>query len=254
MAFPPEVAEKALVACGRSCCLCHKFCGPKMELHHIIQKADGGEDTFENCIPLCFDCHADQKSYDFRHPKGRKYTPTELRSHRDKWYQKTQTSPSFHAANEQAREEKTNAQRKPAKVQIFAIQDGHQLLAALTGVHAFGQQIDQAENEEEADLIATLLDMVEVTEIWDDIMPGDRYRHGHQVSGMLEKLEARNWGICVAHETKTVKIASQEMPNWTTATLRMSKLDPQLIEDFRRELESHGINMSPQKNCDDKSG
>ena len=30
-----------------------------MELHHIKQVAYGGEDTFENCIPLCFDCHAD---------------------------------------------------------------------------------------------------------------------------------------------------------------------------------------------------
>jgi hypothetical protein len=35
-----------------------------MELHHIIQKADRGEDTFENCIPLRFDCHSEMMSYD----------------------------------------------------------------------------------------------------------------------------------------------------------------------------------------------
>jgi hypothetical protein len=56
MAFPPEVAEQALLACARYCCLCHKFCGNKIETHHIVQ---GGGDTFENCIPLCFDCHAE---------------------------------------------------------------------------------------------------------------------------------------------------------------------------------------------------
>ena len=59
MGFPDKVQAEALAACERCCCICHKFCGTKIELHHIKQKADGGEDTFDNCIPLCFDCHAD---------------------------------------------------------------------------------------------------------------------------------------------------------------------------------------------------
>jgi 5-methylcytosine-specific restriction endonuclease McrA len=53
MSFPADVREKALVACARRRCLCHEFKGLKIELHHIVQKAEGGEDTFENCIPLC---------------------------------------------------------------------------------------------------------------------------------------------------------------------------------------------------------
>jgi hypothetical protein len=64
-----------------------------MELHHIIQRAEDGEDTFENCIPLCLDCHADMRSYDHKHPKGTKYTPAELRRHRDNWYEKIKGSP-----------------------------------------------------------------------------------------------------------------------------------------------------------------
>ena len=95
MAFPKEVQIEALVACGRCCCLCHKFCGTKMELHHIIQKADGGEDTFENCIPLCFECHADMGKIDAHHPKGKSYTPEELKRHRENWYQRKQTSVSY---------------------------------------------------------------------------------------------------------------------------------------------------------------
>jgi hypothetical protein len=86
MGFPPNIAEKALVCCGRHCCLCHKFCGPKIELHHIVPESDGGEDTFENCTPLCFDCHADVGAYDSKHPKGRKYKASELKAHRDRWY------------------------------------------------------------------------------------------------------------------------------------------------------------------------
>ena len=84
MGFSPEVAERALLACARHCCLCHKLCGSKIETHHILQ---GGGDTFENCIPLCFDCHAEVGAYNTLHPKGKKFSVTELQGHRDRWYQ-----------------------------------------------------------------------------------------------------------------------------------------------------------------------
>ena len=94
MSFSPDVRERALVESGRHCCLCHKFCGLKIELHHVVQKAEGGQDTFDNCIPLCFDCHSDMRSYDHKHPKGTKYTPGELKKHRDLWYAKVSGSPA----------------------------------------------------------------------------------------------------------------------------------------------------------------
>lgn len=86
MGFPTSVADDVLVRCGRHCCLCGKYVGQKIELHHIKQVADGGEDTADNCIPLCFDCHAEVKAYNPRHPKGRKFTEKELKGHRDKCY------------------------------------------------------------------------------------------------------------------------------------------------------------------------
>lgn len=92
MSFTPQVAEKAMLACGRHCCICHKFCGTKIETHHIQQRANGGDDSFENCIPLCFDCHADVGNYNPQHPKGRKFTVSELKSHRDNWYRKIESS------------------------------------------------------------------------------------------------------------------------------------------------------------------
>ena len=92
MGFPSGVQERALIACERHCCICHKFCSFKIELHHIVQKADGGEDSFDNCIPLCFDCHAEVKSYNNRHPKGKKYTESELKIRRDRWYEKVEST------------------------------------------------------------------------------------------------------------------------------------------------------------------
>lgn len=92
MSFSDSTRDAVLVACGRHCGICRKFCGIKIELHHIRLKSQGGLDTFDNCIPLCFDCHADMRSYDHKHPKGTKYSETELKQHRDNWYAKVKNS------------------------------------------------------------------------------------------------------------------------------------------------------------------
>ena len=84
MGFSKKVADQALAACGRSCCICHVFCGTKMELHHIQPQSEGGNDDYENCIPLCFNCHADMGKPS--HYKGHGYSATELKMHRDRWY------------------------------------------------------------------------------------------------------------------------------------------------------------------------
>ncbi|HPE73298.1 MAG TPA: HNH endonuclease [Candidatus Competibacter sp.] len=88
--WPQKVKEEALVACGRRCCVCHRFCGRNIELHHIEMESKGGKSIFENCIPLCFDCHADAGHYNSNHPKGTRYSQSELRKHRDSWYQAIQ--------------------------------------------------------------------------------------------------------------------------------------------------------------------
>ncbi len=87
MPFSNEIKEQVFVACARRCCVCKKFKGRNIEVHHIIQQTDGGEDTLENAIPLCFDCHADAGHYNPKHPRGSKFSPKELRQHRDAWYQ-----------------------------------------------------------------------------------------------------------------------------------------------------------------------
>lgn len=86
MGFPKKVKEEVLLKSKRHCCLCNKFCGIKIDVHHIKPKSEGGEDTVENAIPLCFDCHADMRTYDARHPVGNKYSESELKSRRNILY------------------------------------------------------------------------------------------------------------------------------------------------------------------------
>ncbi len=86
MAFLKKTKVKAIVAAARHCCVCHKAKGIKVEVHHIEPKAEGGADDFDNAIVLCFDCHADAGHYNSKHPKGTKFTRTELRQARDEWY------------------------------------------------------------------------------------------------------------------------------------------------------------------------
>jgi len=90
MSFPKDVVDVVLVASGRCCCICHKFCGVRIETHHIRPKSKGGDDSFENCIPLCFDCHAEVEHYNDQHPRRRKFSESELQKHRDAWFSKVE--------------------------------------------------------------------------------------------------------------------------------------------------------------------
>ena len=83
--FNAADVQVLLVACHRCCCICHRFCGVKIEMDHIVPQAEGGEDTSDNAIPVCFECHAEIHSYNPKHPRGRKFQPEELRGHRDQW-------------------------------------------------------------------------------------------------------------------------------------------------------------------------
>ena len=81
--FTKETVERVLICCRRHCCVCEKFCGTKIELHHIGEDNNNSE---ENALPVCFDCHAEIKSYNIEHPKGRRFHPSELKKLRDATY------------------------------------------------------------------------------------------------------------------------------------------------------------------------
>lgn len=90
MGFSSKVKENCLTKAARHCCVCHRYRGLKIEVHHIKPKAEGGEDTEQNAISLCFDCHADAGHYNANHPKGTKFSPSELRKARNNWFKTVQ--------------------------------------------------------------------------------------------------------------------------------------------------------------------
>ena len=77
--------KKLLVACHRRCCVCHKYCGVKIEVDHISSATTPGSGHIDNAIPLCFECHAEVHHYNPAHPKGRKFQASELRQHKEQW-------------------------------------------------------------------------------------------------------------------------------------------------------------------------
>ncbi|MCK0144320.1 HNH endonuclease [Arenibacter sp. F26102] len=87
MPFNANTKARMFIKSARICCLCYKPCGTNIEAAHIIAEADGGSNTDDNGIPLCFDCHQEIGGYDDRHPKGNKFTNIELKTRRDKVYE-----------------------------------------------------------------------------------------------------------------------------------------------------------------------
>jgi hypothetical protein len=95
MAFRREEVSDLLVAVHRRCCICHRFCGAKIETDHIVPSAEGQDDPddIDNAIAVCFECHAEIHSYNDQHPRGRKFMPEELRAHRVQWLAICKNSP-----------------------------------------------------------------------------------------------------------------------------------------------------------------
>lgn len=83
--FDAQDVEALLVRCHRRCCICHRYCGVKIEIDHIDPATEEGSCDISNAIPLCFECHAEVHHYNPSHPKGRRFRPSELRAHREQW-------------------------------------------------------------------------------------------------------------------------------------------------------------------------
>ena len=77
MAFSPKTQREARKASGGDCCICHRRI--VQTCHHIIPSSEGGDDSIENCAPMCGSCHA------FIHNGG--LSRTQVQETRDGWYE-----------------------------------------------------------------------------------------------------------------------------------------------------------------------
>jgi hypothetical protein len=80
MGFPAEVCDRVLVRCGRHCCICRRFKPTLLQVHHIQESSKGGEDSEENAIAICINCHSDVHT---RRPFTQRFTKGELIGHRE---------------------------------------------------------------------------------------------------------------------------------------------------------------------------
>lgn len=148
MPFPDSVKTAVLLRCKRYCCKCHKACGVNIEAAHIVAEAEGGPNTEENCIPLCFDCHAEIGHYNRDHPKGNKYRPAELRVLRDEtyaWVAAGKTETAAGEASSTVAEEPVPAPISEMEIRaLTVVWKGGKRVAAIQVAHEMGISVDRA--------------------------------------------------------------------------------------------------------------
>jgi len=232
MAFSEEVKIKALVACGRRCCICHKFCGNNIEVHHILPQAEGGEDTFENAIPLCFDCHANAGNYNPKHPKGNRFSDKELIKHRDNWYRKIKEEVLT----------KDNLDR-PEPIQIFKTKDsdpvalvrvftGKQLLEQIGEPYALDFDYDEPKSKEIQDKFVSFTAMIhDSLDLLPDLTLSERVKLGFQLTDLINEFEKNGYFVFASKSNAFIKYdASSEPSNYNISIIHILKKDnPEII-------------------------
>ena len=83
MAIDDKIAAEILSDCARHCCVCRKFRPLHLQIHHLIERKDGGSDNKDNLIPVCTYCHSDVHTIT---KLTRRFTIEELKKHRDSVY------------------------------------------------------------------------------------------------------------------------------------------------------------------------
>lgn len=57
MSFNDNIKTQAYHRQNKRCAMCRDKLDGTYEAHHILRKADGGNDSLDNCAMLCGDCH-----------------------------------------------------------------------------------------------------------------------------------------------------------------------------------------------------
>lgn len=76
----PELIDKMMIKCARRCCICRRFRPTKRQVHHIVERNQGGTDDEDNLIVVCLSCHTDGHT---KVPFARRFSVAELKGHRE---------------------------------------------------------------------------------------------------------------------------------------------------------------------------
>lgn len=84
MSINEDIVAEVLVRAARHCCVCRQFLPLSIQVHHIIERSDGGTDDLDNLIPVCIQCHGNIHTIPHM---TRKFTTKELKKCRDAVYE-----------------------------------------------------------------------------------------------------------------------------------------------------------------------
>ncbi|MBQ8042704.1 MAG: HNH endonuclease, partial [Clostridia bacterium] len=232
-AFSEDIKIKAMVACGRRCCICHKFCGNNMELHHIKARADGGEDIFQNAIPLCFDCHAVVRQYDPRHPKGIKFTAKELTIHRNLWYKKIEQGiidNLYKGAQKEAEAVKVLHQKDYQNIMLCKANEGKEIISCMQGACGISYDEETQTLEEVklvGDFIQYIREMLDMYDLLDE--PSERIMVAFNLTQSIKELEKAGFFVFVGIENQRLTGGVGNSENFPVLLLRIVRKDSEEI-------------------------
>ena len=232
MPFSRETKTRALVACGRHCCLCHTYCGNNIEVHHIRPQADGGDDSYDNAIPLCFKCHAEVGQYNPNHPKGTKFSEEELKLHRDNWYSHVK---NFNAEKPNGDsvlcEPKIYRQKGYKGLVLKRVTTGTELLQYVQGRYGCEYSNDEAKTNDEVELLQGFVEWLDcLLELDEFSHPGESISYAYQMTEELEKLnEAGFWVFC-AIEHRVLVASDGKKSDYPIAITRIVRTNnPEIV-------------------------
>jgi len=78
--IPQDLIDKMMVKCARRCCICRRYRPTKLQVHHVVERNQGGSNDEDNLIVACMSCHTDVHS---KVPFARRFSVEELKGHRD---------------------------------------------------------------------------------------------------------------------------------------------------------------------------
>jgi hypothetical protein len=79
-----ENCRQSLTRCARICCICRRFRPSHIQVHHIVERSEGGTDDLDNLIPACIFCH--QGHVHATVPFTQRFSAQELKGLRDSVY------------------------------------------------------------------------------------------------------------------------------------------------------------------------
>ena len=174
-----------------------------MEVHHIKARAEGGQDIYENAIPLCFDCHAEVRQYDPKHPKGIKFTEKELIMHRDEWYRKVKQGVKENDKQERIEPLKMLHQKDYQNIKLHKIDEGKQLISYIDGICGINYD-EETQTLEEVKLVGEFVQYVKEIMDFDDLIdePYDRIMSGFNLTQSIKELDDAGFWVFAGKENQ----------------------------------------------------